>query len=384
MKFTQEHEELRRTIKNFVEAEINPHVSQWEEDGIWPAHEVLGKMGELGLLGITKSEKFGGMGLDWSFGLVAAEALGNIDCGGVLMGIGVHTDMATPALAEFGTDELREKYLVPAITGEMVSCIGVSEPQAGSDVAALTTNAVKDGDDYVINGTKMWITNSTQADWMCLLCNTSEGKPHMNKSQMIIPMDAPGVSVSPKFNKLGMRSSDTAQVFLDNVRIPQANRIGGEGMGFIQQMVQFQHERVFAASGITGLEKIIEGTIEFCKERKTFGQPIIDNQYVHFRLAELKTEVELLRSLLYRLVDEMNDGGNPLMLNAMVKLKMGRLSREVSDACLQYFGGQGFMWDHPIALAYRDGRLTSIGGGADEIMLGIICKAMDTLPRRKK
>ena len=300
------------------------------------------------------------------------------------MGIGVHMDMATPSLAEHGSDELREKYLTPAIRGEMVTCIGVSEPHAGSDVAAVKTTAVKDGDDYVINGTKMWITNSTQADWMCLLCNTSEGKPHFNKSQIVVPMDTPGITLSPKLNKLGMRSSDTAQVFFDNVRVPQGNLIGAEGMGFMQQMVQFQYERIFAASGITALDKILDGTVQFCKERETFGQPIIDNQYVHFRLAELKTEVEMLRSLLYRTVDKMLDGEQPLMLNAMCKLKMGRLTRELNDACLQYFGGQGFMWDHPIALAYRDGRLTSIGGGTDEVMLGIICKAMDTLPRRRK
>jgi len=387
MRYTQEHIELRRNIQKFVEAEINPYCDEWEKEGIWPAHEVLKKMGDLGFLGITKPEKFGGMGLDASYGMAAAEGLGYIESGGVLMGIGVQTDMATPALAEWGSDALREEFLAPAIRGEQVACIGVSEVHAGSDVAAIKTTAKKDGDDYIINGSKMWITNATQADWICLLANTSDGKPHFNKSQIIVPMNTPGITVSPKLDKLGMRASDTAQIFFDDVRVPQGNLIGGEGMGFMQQMVQFQAERIFATSGITSLDKIIEGTIEYTRERETFGQPIIDNQYVHFRLAELKTEVELLRSLAYRLCEGIVAGDNPMELTtlaSMSKLKMGRLSREVIDSCLQFFGGQGYMWDHPIARAYRDGRLTSIGGGADEIMLGIICKSMDILPKKRK
>lgn len=382
MKLTQEHEELRNSIKKFVEAEINPYCDQWEKDGNWPAHEVLGKMGELGFLGVTKPVEFGGMGLDASYGLVACEAMGNIASGGVLMGIGVQTDMATPALAEFGSDALRKKYLEPAIKGEMVACIGVSEPHAGSDVAAIKTKAVKDGDDYIINGTKMWITNSTQADWVCLLCNTSDGNPHSNKSQIIVPMDTEGVTVSPKLDKLGMRSSDTAQIFFDNVRVPQSNLIGEEGQGFVQQMIQFQQERIFTASSLTGFDKIIKATIDYTTEREAFGKPIISNQYVQFRLAELQTEVELTRSLIFRLVDEMMEGNNPLMLASMAKLKMGRLAREITDSCLQFYGGQGYMWDSPIAKAYRDARLTSIGGGADEVMLGIICKCMDIKPKK--
>ncbi len=385
MIFTQEHEELRRTIKNFVDNEINPHVDQWEKDGRFPIHEIFKKAGNLGLLGISKPEQFGGMGLDYSFSVVAAEEWGRIHCGGIPMSIGVQTDMCTPALARFGSDDLREEFLKPAIAGDMVGCIGVSEVGAGSDVAGLKTTALKDGDDYVINGSKMWITNSPSADFICLLANTSDGKPHSNKSLIMVPMNAKGVSVSPHLDKLGMRSSETAQVFFDNVRVPQRYRIGGEGTGFMMQMLQFQEERLFgAANMLKGLERCVDTTIEYCKERKTFGQALIDNQVIHFRLAELQSEIEALRALTYQATELYVAGKDVTKLASMAKLKAGRLGREVSDACLQYWGGMGFMWDNPVSRAYRDVRLVSIGGGADEIMLGIICKLMGILPGKKK
>jgi citronellyl-CoA dehydrogenase len=385
MQFTPEHDALRRMTRQFVENQINPFVDEWEEAGIFPAHELFKKMGELGLLGICKPVENGGMGLDYSYNMVVVEELGRISCGGVPMAIGVQTDMATPALARFGSAELRAKYLTPAITGEMVASIAVSEPHAGSDVAAIKTTAVKDGDDYIINGTKMWITNSTQADFFCLLANTSDDKPHVNKSMIIVPSNAVGVSFSKKLNKMGMRSSDTAQIFFDNVRVPQSNRVGAEGMGFMMQMMQFQEERLYgAANAIGGMEACIEKTIEYCRERTTFGQPLIDNQVIHFRFAELRTEVECLRALVYQACEQHINGQDVTLLASMAKLKAGRLMREVTDSCLQYWGGMGFMWENPIARAYRDGRLISIGGGADEIMLGIICKLTNTLPSKKK
>ncbi len=301
MIFTQEHEELRRTVRNFVEREINPYVDEWEKAGRFPIHEVFKKAGDLGLLGISKPEKFGGMGLDYSYSVVAAEEFGTIHCGGVPMALGVQTDMCTPALARFGSDELREEFLRPAIAGEMVGCIGVSEVGAGSDVAGLKTTARKDGDDYVINGSKMWITNSPSADFICLLANTSDDKPHVNKSLIMVPMKSKGISISPHLDKLGMRSSETAQVFFDDVRVPQRYRIGAEGSGFMMQMLQFQEERLFgAASGIKGMEYCVNATIDYCKERKTFGQALIDNQVIHFRMAELMTEIECLRALTYQ------------------------------------------------------------------------------------
>ncbi|WP_435605376.1 citronellyl-CoA dehydrogenase [Pseudomonas knackmussii] len=385
MIFTQEHEELRRTVRNFVDKEINPYVDQWEKEGRFPIHEVFKKAGALGLLGISKPEKFGGMGLDYSYSMVAAEEFGTIHCGGVPMALGVQTDMCTPALARFGSDELREEFLRPAIAGDMVGCIGVSEVGAGSDVAGMKTTARKDGDDYIINGSKMWITNSPSADFICLLANTSDGKPHINKSLIMVPMNSKGISLSPHLDKLGMRSSETAQVFFDDVRVPQRNRIGAEGSGFMMQMLQFQEERLFgAASGIKGLEYCVNATIDYCKERKTFGQALIDNQVIHFRMAELMTEIECLRALTYQATELYIGGKDVTRLASMAKLKVGRLAREVTDACLQYWGGQGFMWDNPVSRAYRDTRLVSIGGGADEIMLGIICKLMGTLPGKKK
>lgn len=385
MQFTAEHEALRRSTAQFVEKEINPHVAEWEAAGRFPMHEVFKKMADLGLLGICKPVENGGLGLDYSYNLVVAEALGRIHCGGVPLAIGVQTDMATPALARFGSPELREKFLTKAIAGEYVASIAVSEPHAGSDVAAIKTTAVKDGDDYIINGTKMWITNSVQSDFLCLLANTSDGKPHLNKSMIIVPTNTLGVTRSEPLDKLGMRSTETCQLFFDNVRVPQSNLVGVEGMGFMMQMLQFQEERLWAAANsIGGMERCIEATIEYCKQRSVFGLPLIDNQVVHFRMAELQSEVEALRALTYQACELHIAGENVTKLASMAKLKAGRLTREVADSCLQYWGGMGFMWDNPASQLYRDGRLGSIGGGADEIMLGIICKLMDILPSKKK
>ncbi|MEK9970377.1 MAG: acyl-CoA dehydrogenase, partial [Ferrovibrio sp.] len=234
-------------------------------------------------------------------------------------------------------------------------------------------------------GGKMWTTNGTQADWMCLLANTGEGPVHQNKSLFCLPMKTRGVSIARKLDKMGMRSSDTAQVYLDDVRIPQRYLIGQEGHGFVYQMQQFQEERLWCAfSSLMAFDRHIDETIEYTRQRKAFGQSILDNQVVHFRMAELRTEVELLRSISYRAADLMLKGEDVTMLASMAKLKAGRLAREITDACLQYFGGMGFMNETPISRAYRDSRLASIGGGADEVMLGIISKYMGILPGKKK
>ena len=291
---------------------------------------------------------------------------------------------ATPALARFGSDELRREFLVPTIAGDVVACLGVSEPGGGSDVASIKTTARSDGGDYLINGSKMWITNGLQADWCCLLANTSEVAPdrpaHKNKSLIVVPMDALGIG-KQKIDKIGMHSSDTAQLFFDNVRVPKRNLIGQEGLGFTFQMLQFQEERLWGAAGsLRSLDRLIDQTIDYTRQRKAFGKSILDNQVVHYRLAELRTEVEALRALTYRAVALYVSGKDVTKLASMAKLKCGRLSRELSDACLQYWGGMGFTADNPASQAYRDSRLISIGGGADEIMLGIICKLEGTLP----
>ncbi|WP_310620366.1 acyl-CoA dehydrogenase family protein [Flexibacterium corallicola] len=385
MEYTEEHRKMKSAMVKFVETEINPHVPEWEKAGIFPARELFKKMGKLGFLGVNKPEKFGGMGLDYSYHAMTVEGLGACDCGGIPMAIGVQTDMATPALAKFGNDELRYEYLVPAITGEKVACIGVSEPHAGSDVASIRTTAEKRGGDYVINGTKMWITNSTQADFMCLLATTSEGNRHRNKSLIVVPMNLPGVSTSERLDKLGQRSSDTAQVFFDNVRVPKRYLIGEEGMGFPYQMVQFQEERLWAVlSNLDSFDRLIKKTEDYCRDRAAFGQTILDFQVVHFRLAELRTEVEALRAMGEKCVESMVRGKDMTRLASMAKLKTGRLAREITDSCLQYWGAMGFMWDNPISQFYRDFRLASIGGGADEVMLSIISKIDGTLPSFKK
>ena len=384
MQFTPEHDEIRRTLRAIIERDINPNVDQWEEDGIFPAHHVFKTLGTAGMLGINKPVEYGGMALDYSYAMVMAEELGHIHCGSVPMAIGVQTDMATPALARFGSDELCREFLTPSITGEYVACLGVSEVGAGSDVASIKTTARKSGGDYVINGGKMWTTNGTQADWMCLLANTGDGPVHKNKSLICVPMRSPGVRVARKLDKLGMRSSDTAQIFFDDVRVPQRNRIGKEGEGFTYQMLQFQEERLWsAAAGLRAKERVIADTIAYTAQRTAFGQPILDNQVVHFRLAELRTEVEMLRALTYRAAELMLRGEDVTMLASMAKLKSGRLSREIADACLQYYGGMGFMNESNVSRAYRDTRLGSIGGGADEIMLSIICKQMGILPGKR-
>jgi len=364
MNYTHEHLEIQKTLKRLIDEEINPHVDEWEAAEIFPAHEVFKKLGNLGLLGLTKPEEYGGAGLDYSYALAMAETLGHIHCGGIPMAIGVQTDMCTPALARFGSDALKREFLAPAIAGDVVGCIGVSEPGAGSDVASIKSHARKDGDDYVITGQKMWITNSLQADWMCMLVNTGDsatGNQHKNKSLIMVPMrDGPGgkltkgIEVAKKIRKIGMNSSDTGLIYFDEVRVPQRNLIGQEGAGFMYQMMQFQEERLWAAgSALESLSNCINWTVEWAQERKLFGATLADQQWVQFKLAEMKTEVESLRALTYRACELYVQG------------------QDVTE-----LAGMGYTLENKVSRMFRDGRLGSIGGGADEVMLGILAKIM--------
>ncbi|WP_341912523.1 acyl-CoA dehydrogenase family protein [Polaromonas sp. YR568] len=390
MQYTHEHLEIQKTLKRFIDAEINPHVEEWEAAEIFPAHEVFKKLGKLGMLGLTKPEEYGGAGLDYSYGVAMAEALGHIDCGGIPMAIGVQTDMCTPALARFGSDELKREFLAPAIAGDTVGCIGVSEPGAGSDVASIKSHARKDGGDYVISGQKMWITNSLQSDWMCMLVNTGDGPQHKNKSLVMVPMREngklrQGIEVGKKIKKIGMNASDTGLIYFDEVRVPQRYLIGAEGSGFMYQMMQFQEERLWcAASCIQSLTNCIDWTVEWAHERKLFGATLADQQWVQFKLAEMKTEVESLRAMTYRACELYVQGQDVTELASMAKLKAGRLNRLVPDTCLQFWGGMGFTWENKVARMFRDGRLASIGGGADEVMMGIIAKYMGLSKSSKK
>ncbi|MDO8906105.1 acyl-CoA dehydrogenase family protein [Hydrogenophaga sp.] len=390
MQFTHEHREIQKTLKRYIDEHINPHVDEWEAAEMMPAHEIFKGLGDLGLLGLTKPEAYGGAGLDYSYGMAMAETLGHIHCGGVPMAIGVQTDMATPALARFGSEELKRDFLTPAIAGDTVGCIGVSEPAAGSDVSAIRSVARKDGDDYVISGQKMWITNSLQADWMCMLVNTSDGPAHKNKSLVMVPMREngkllKGIEVAQKIRKIGMNSSDTGLIYFDEVRVPQRYRIGQEGAGFIYQMQQFQEERLWcAASTLQSLTNCIEWTVEWAQERKLFGASLADQQWVQFKLAELKTEVEALRALTYQACEHYVGGADVTEWATMAKLKAGRLNRTVPDTCLQFWGGMGFTWENKVSRMFRDGRLASIGGGADEVMLGILAKTMGIAKKAMK
>jgi citronellyl-CoA dehydrogenase len=381
MNYTHEHLEIQKTLKRLIDEDINPHVDEWEAAEIFPAHEVFKKLGNLGLLGLTKPEAFNGAGLDYSYALAMAETLGHIHCGGVPMAIGVQTDMCTPALARFGSDALRHEFLAPAIAGDQVGCIGVSEPGAGSDVASIKSHARKDGDDYVINGQKMWITNSLQADWMCMLVNTGDSaqsaNQHKNKSLVMVPMKSKGIEVAKKIRKIGMNASDTGLIYFDDVRVPQRNLIGQEGAGFMYQMMQFQEERLWAAAScLQSLNNCIEWTVAWAQERKLFGATLADQQWVQFKLAEMKTDVESLRALTYRACDLYLEGQDVTELASMAKLKAGRLNRSVPDGCLQFWGGMGYTLENKVSRMFRDGRLGSIGGGADEVMLGILAKIM--------
>lgn len=375
--FTEEHQEIRRTVARFVDSEVNPFVGEWEKAGVFPAHAIFKKAGELGLLGINKPTEYGGMGLDYSYSMVAMEEWGLTTCGSIPMAVGVQTDMATPALAKFGSDALRREFLAPAIAGELVTSIGVSEPNAGSDVAAIKTLARKRGDDYVINGTKMWITNSTQADYIVVLANTSDGQQHRNKSLIVVPTDRPGFSVSSRLDKLGMRSSDTAQLFFEDVVVPQSFRIGEEGEGFTMQMMQFQEERI--AGGVWALKSLqqcIDSTVQYTQTREAFGKPLIENQVIHTKLAHMQMEIEALRALYYQACEQYVAGQDPTLLASFAKLKAGELCTSIPSDCLQFWGGMGYMWDNIVSRFYRDLRLMAIGGGANEVMLGIIGKRM--------
>jgi citronellyl-CoA dehydrogenase len=374
--FTEEHHAFRKMVRDVVEHEVAPHVDEWERAGAFPGHELFPRLGELGLLGLEYDPAYGGQGADHLFTVILCEELSAMGCGGVPMAIGVQTMMATPSLAEFGTEELKQRYLTPAISGEMVCAIAVTEPDAGSDVASIRTRAVRDGDDWVINGRKLYITNGIQADWVCLLARTSaveDGRGYRGMSQIIVPTQTPGFRVSRKLDKLGNRSSDTAELALDDARVPVDHTIGLEGRGFQQQMAQFVVERMFAAyTAVGSLQRALDRTRDYLRQRTSFGRPLITNQYLAFRLAELAAEVDLLRHYNYATAEAYMRGDNTTRQATIAKLKAGRLLREVADTCMQFHGGIGYMEETWTARFFRDSRLTSIGGGADEVMLQVL------------
>ena len=373
--FDKGHEQVRKAIRDFVNKRINPFVDEWEEQGIAPLHALFKEMGDLGFLGIRYDPKYGGQGLDYWYETVMLEEISHIKCGGIPMAIAVQTNMATPAIDQFGSEYLKEKYLKAAIKGEMVGAIAVTEPDAGSDVAALKTIARRDGDVYVLNGSKTYITNGTQADFLTLLARTSDEPGYHSFSLFVVPTDLPGFKISKKLDKLGMRSSDTAELYFDDLRIPVENRIGQEGEGFIYQMQQFQHER-FSALPMCyiGAEDIIREAVAYIKGRIVFGKPLIKKQVLRHRLVTWLSEIECLRQLTYHIVRLKMAGQDATKEISMGKLIGGDVLNKVADGCLQMYGGMGFMNEMRISRAFRDARLISIGGGASEVMCDVLAK----------
>lgn len=374
---TDEHQLFRKTLRDLFEREIEPHVAEWEAARTFPAHDLFPKLAAVGLFGLEYDEAYGGMGADHSFSLIAGQEMGRISCGGVPMAMAVQMAMSTPALHRYGSHELKEQYLTPAIKGEVVTSIAVTEPDAGSDVAGIRTRAVRDGDEWVINGAKLYITNGTQADWLCLLARTSDhtGPGYDAMSLVIVPTALDGVRVSRKLEKLGMWSSDTAELSFTDVRVPVSNTVGEIGRGFQQQMVQFQAERLMTFYKQVGsIEVALERTRAYLRERQAFGAPLLANQHLQFVLAELAARHDVLRHYARTTADAVLRGEDATRYATIGKLLGSRLQREVADTAVQFHGGLGYMDENWTSRYFRDTRLDSIGAGADEVMLRILAR----------
>jgi citronellyl-CoA dehydrogenase len=372
---TPEHEQFRQTVRKFVAEELRPRAREFDRLGRIDK-TLYRKMGDLGMLGLRYDPAYGGAGLDWSFTAVLFEELARADNSGVTLGISVQTDMATPSLAEFGSEELKRRYLVPAIAGAMVAAIAVTEPDAGSDVAGIKTRAVRDGDDWVINGSKIYITNAATADWLCLLAVTDPAAGYGGYSQIVVPTDVTGYRYE-LLDKIGNWGSDTGQLFFDDVRVPVANTIGEIGRGFQQQMMQFQDERLVACvTTIAAIEQLWEETRRWCEQRVLFGRPLAKMQNTQFKMVELWTEIRAARELVRACVSRRSAGTDATQLITMAKLFCGRVARRTADECIQLHGGYGYMKESAAGRAFVDTRLVSIGGGSDETMLFYLAKQL--------
>src|SRR5690349_15463225 len=369
--FTEEHAALRESIRAFVERELAPHAEEWEEttfpDSVFP------RMGELGFLGLSMPEAYGGQGGDYFANLVLAEELSHSGSGGLCMGIAVHTDMATPPILQFGTEEQKQAYLVPAIKGERISCLGITEPDAGSDVSAIRTTAVRDGDEYVINGSKTYITNGHRADFIVLVTKTDPSAGYDGFSLFLVDMDLPGVVREKRLEKLGMHASDTALLAFQDVRVPSTALLGQAGKGFYQIMWELQGERLIGAAGcVAGAQAAFDRTLAYALERKAFGREIGHFQTIRHKFSAMATKIEASRQLVYTTAWRFANGEYPVREISMAKLHAAQMCCEVADECLQIHGGAGYMREYGIERAWRDLRLNRIGAGTDEIMLDVI------------
>ena len=378
--FTEEHESLRASVRRLVASELAPHATDWEREGEFP-NWVFKRLGDLGLLGLRYPPEYGGQGGDWGHAIVLAEELSRIGSGGVGMAIAVQTEMATPPILRFGTEEQKQRYLVPAIRGERIASLGISEPDAGSDVAAIRTTATRDGDGWIVSGRKTFITNGRRADFCLLVARTDPGAGYEGFSLFLVDTDLPGFHVSRTLDKLGMRSSDTAELVLDEVRVPASALLGTEGQGFPQIMWELQGERLIGAAGsIAGAWVAFERTLEYAKARKAFGRPIGSFQALRHRFAEVATELEAARQMVYDTALAWERGEYPVRDISMVKLHAGLVVNRAIDACLQIHGGAGYSTDLWVERAWRDARLLRIGGGTDEVMREVISRTMDAPP----
>jgi alkylation response protein AidB-like acyl-CoA dehydrogenase len=369
--FNDEHEQLRESIRAFVVKELAPHADEWEQTTFpdW----VFRRMGELGFLGLCYPEEYGGQGGDYFCSLVLAEEMTHSNCGGLNMGVAVHTDMATPPIHVFGTEEQKQRYLVPAIRGELISCLGITEPDAGSDVAAIKTRAVRDGDEYVINGSKTYITNGHRADFIVLVTKTDPDAGYDGFTLFIVDMDLPGVIREKKLQKLGMHASDTALLAFQDVRVPAGAVLGQVGKGFAHIMWELQGERMIGAAGcVAAAQKVFERTLKYSLERTAFGRPIGRFQVTRHKFAEMATKIESARQLVYTTAWRFANGEYPVREISMAKLHAARIAVEVADECIQIHGGAGYMKEYDVERVWRDLRLNRIGAGTDEVMLEVI------------
>ncbi len=369
--FTDEHEQLRESITAFVKKELAPHADEWEETTF--PDSVFHRMGELGFLGLDKPEEYGGQGGDYYTSLVLAESLVHARSGGLAMGVAVHTDMAMPPILAFGSEEQKQEWVVPAIAGEKILCLGITEPDAGSDVSGVKTRAVKDGSDYVINGSKTYITNGHRADVIVLVTKTDADAGYDGFTLFLVPMDAPGVIREKKLEKLGMHSSDTALLAFQDVRVPDTAVLGQLGKGFYHIMWELQGERLIGAAGcVAGAQQCMEMTLQYALERTAFGRQIGKFQAIRHKFAEMATKIEAARQLNYMTAWRFQNGEYPVREISMAKLFAARVAVEVADECIQIHGGAGYMKEYGVERVWRDMRLNRIGAGTDEIMLDVI------------
>lgn len=372
--FTEEHDLLRKTVREFAKNELAPHRHEWDKAGEWPAREIFKKLAGMGLLGIRFPVEYGGLGLDWWYHTAFIEEIQHARNGGVAMSIGVHTDIATPIIAEIGTEEQKREFLAPAISGDRIGALGITEPGAGSDVANLQTTARSEGGDFIINGAKTFITNGAFADFVTLAVRTG-GPGFGGVSLVLFPTDTPGFSVGKKLDKLGTRSVDSSLLHFEECRIPKRYLLGELDRGFIYIMQNFQGERLIAAlMAMKGMELQLQDALEYARSREAFGRPIIGFQVWRHKLAEHLTTLKAVQMLTYHAVDVINSGADPTLAVSQAKLYAGDVAQKVAYDCLQIHGGYGFVEEYDIARAYRDVRLMTIGGGTSEIMKEIICK----------